>query len=199
MLAGKHLGFLLEDRWLFRNKHFEVNEGQCLWIEGPNGVGKTTFLKIVAGFVLPEEGALYWQKKALLQQKRYYRRHISYLGERDGLRIGLTAEENLRLQLALSGTQVHSLDWDRFQLTRCAKQRLETLSSGQRKKLALMALVLQNKFLWLLDEPWTALDKKGGLLLDQLLQQHGENGKMAIVASHAVRRWAGDFRHLSLE
>lgn len=164
------------NRYLFRDLSFSLNEGDILWVKGANGSGKSSLLKILANLGSTEEGEIETNSEK------------AYLGHKDGIKRNLTAIENITLQCALAGQNKKSEKrlsiFSDFQLNSKADSLCQTLSMGQRRKVALAALILKQKPLWILDEPFTGLDESSINVLCGYLREHALMGGIIIVASH---------------
>jgi heme exporter protein A len=175
---AKHLACIKGEQYLFRNLSFSLQAGQLAFIQGANGSGKSSLLKIVAGLGVANKGSV----KTTATSK-------GYLGHKDGLRQLLTAKENIRLQATLHDYSIDENLLDEFltqlQLNKVLSLPCQLLSQGQRRKVALCALLLKQHALWILDEPFTALDKTSCEWLQQQFLVHLKRGGMIIVASHA--------------
>jgi heme exporter protein A len=186
-LIAKNLSFTRANKYLFRNLNISLSAGEILCIRGLNGSGKTTLLKILAGLMLADKGEVSWQSTAI-SQSEHYRDSLSYLGHKDGLKLGLSVKENINIQLALSNS--HSTPEDisqvckRFGLLQHASLPCHQLSAGLKRKVALGAIVLKGKPLWILDEPFTSLDNKSIDIFYEMLTQHLTNNGMVIMVSH---------------
>lgn len=174
-------------RALFRNLYFKVEPGRALVVEGPNGAGKTSLLRTLAGFLAPAAGAIALRVgDSAIADAEERAKHIGWFGHQDGLKPQLTAQENLLFFARLYGSNpahvVPMLDW--AGLSRAADFPVQYLSAGQKKRLALARLKLSNRSVWLLDEPFAALDTAGKKLVEQMLAEHCATGGIAIIATH---------------
>ncbi len=183
-LEAKQLSLSRGNRPLFRNLNISLMAGELVFIEGPNGAGKSSLLKLLAGLFIPDKGHISWENR----RQTTLSEDIAYLGHKDGLRKALTPIENIDYQLSLANVVVASnkiaeildtLALGSMQHLQCSK-----LSAGQKRKVALAALFLKNKPLWILDEPFTALDAVSTALCQGLLAQHLAQGGMVVMASH---------------
>lgn len=174
-------------RALFKNLYFKVEPGRALLIEGPNGAGKTSLLRMLAGFLVPAAGkiSLHIGDSAIAEAEERGK-HIGWFGHQDGLKSQLTAKENLSFFARIYGANpahvVPMLDW--AGLSRAADFPVQYLSAGQKKRLALARLKLSNRSVWLLDEPFAALDAAAKKLVEQMLAEHCATGGIAVVATH---------------
>lgn len=177
------------DRALFEGLALRVGGGQLLYIAGSNGSGKTTLLRTICGLSRPASGEIRWRGRPLRALGDEYRRDLVYVGHHDGVQGELTLTENLRAHLCLSASDVPAdgVVEDALETMGLAAYRsfpAKTLSQGQRRRLGLARLLLADKPLWILDEPFTALDVRSCRLVSELLGKHLAQGGMAIISSH---------------
>lgn len=193
MLAATGLACFRGDRLLFRDLDIHVDAGRALQIRGPNGCGKTTLLRILCGLTLPEAGTISWCGRALGGHDPEYLRALRYIGHNDGVKLALSPRENLRIAMALETTAdeaaleraLADLGLAEFMDVAC-----RTLSAGQRRRVALARLTLGGARLWLLDEPFTALDSAATDTVHALIAAHLAGGGCAVLTSHQPIRIA---------
>lgn len=180
------------DRALFRGLSFSLKAGEFAHIRGHNGAGKTSLLRLICGLSRQAKGEVRWQNHPISSLDDLYRRQLVYVGHLDGVQGELTARENLRYSVAIYGDQTNAPP-DPAALNRVlralalqpvADLPAKFLSQGQRRRLALARLRLLGKALWIMDEPYTALDGRATALLDQWLSAHLAGGGLALMASH---------------
>ena len=178
------------DTFLFRGMNCTLESGDLLAVYGENGSGKSTLLRMLAGYIRPETGSILWCGQNIFQLAGDYITQLNYLGHQNAIKLHLTAFENLALQTTLFNLEIQSSQLKNylqaFQLEQHENILAMHLSAGQKRRLALLRLVLNPKPLWILDEPVTALDKSGKELFNRLLRAHLEKGGMAIVATHDI-------------
>jgi heme exporter protein A len=183
-LQGKYLSCIRDDRELFTDLSFSVHAGQVLLLEGKNGSGKTSLLRIICGFREPDSGTVSWCEEEI-PQSQYYS-DMAYVGHMDGIKKELTVHENLRLSMALGqpGKLTIQQALDKVQLTGYDDTLIQALSAGQKRRLSLARLLITHNVLWILDEPFTSLDKQGIELIELLMAEHCKNGGMIVMTSH---------------
>jgi heme exporter protein A len=155
-----------------------------LLIEGRNGAGKTSLLRILTGFRKPESGDLFWSDERIDDTQEFYQ-DTAYIGHNNGLKDTLTAEENLRYAQSLAITTL-SIDnaMEQVGLNGYQETLVRFMSAGQRRRLALARLLCTHKPLWILDEPFTSLDRASIKLFEQFIETHANQGGLVIMTSH---------------
>jgi len=186
-LKIEHLQCIRDDRILFENLNFSISNGQLLQIEGNNGCGKTSLLRILCGLSLSEEGIVFWNDENIEEIKSTYYTNLIYIGHNNGVKRELTPLENLAIARALASNP-SSIELeealDKVGLYGFEDVATGTLSAGQQRRVALARLFINKAPLWILDEPFTALDKSAVADLEKLLDDHAKQGGMAILTSH---------------
>jgi heme exporter protein A len=183
-LQGSDLSCVRDDRVLFEDLCFELNSGQALLLEGENGSGKTSLLRILCGFREPDAGQVWWCGNAI-NDSQYYE-DMAYVGHLNGVKKELTTLENLKVSLALGQAGRYSIPQAlaKVQLANFDDALVQTLSAGQQRRLSLARLLITNNTLWILDEPFTSLDIQGITLIESLMAEHCKNGGMIVLTSH---------------
>lgn len=175
------------ERHILRDVSFAVRAGEFLKITGPNGVGKTTLLRIVCGLLPAESGTIEWRGRSLRGMSDEFHAEMTYLGHLNSLKADLTAHENLRflagLRQALTPRDIDAA-LDRVGILSRRDLQARSLSAGQKRRLALARLLLADAALWILDEPVTNLDTAGIGLVEELITEHVTRGGLALAAAH---------------
>lgn len=186
-LEAHGLSCIRDDWTLFEDLSFGLNTGQALLLEGRNGSGKTSLLRLLCGIRQPDAGEIHWQGEDIFSLGADYHVHIAYVGHKDGIKGDLTASENLKLARGL-GVPNEALDIDtaleRVELSDMDDVPARNLSAGQQRRLALARLLVTRSALWILDEPFTSLDSHGIDLVETLFSEHLAGGGMLAVTSH---------------
>ena len=183
-LSVKDLSCARNNFLLFERLGFEISSGEILLLEGPNGCGKTSLLRILAGLASPESGQVLWQNKEIATIRYQYNQAMIYIGHASGVKDGLSVEENLRWLAPGFNQQQYLSALSLVGLTAYEDQLCARLSAGQRRKVTLSRLYLESKPLWILDEPFTALDKNSVESVENLLVEHSQKGGVAILTTH---------------
>ena len=187
-LTADNLVGVRGDRLLFEKLNFNLSSGSVLYLQGENGSGKTTLLRTICGLSKPYEGAINWCGKNINSLAEEYSKHVLYIGHLAGIKEDLTALENLQFSLALSGADI-SADKaaETLKLLGLAKGLnlpARMLSQGQKRRVALARLWLQELPLWILDEPFTALDASATSLLKQKIEAFANDGGIVVMTTH---------------
>jgi len=185
-LTAEKLACVRGGRQLFADLDFQVRAGEALMVEGANGVGKTSLLRLIAGFLSPAAGrVIIASGESAISDGEERGRLVGWLGHQDGIKPQLNVGEQLEFSAHLYG--VRSVLDGALERTGLSRQRLlpcRYLSAGQKKRLGLARLMVSKRPLWLLDEPFAALDKSGRGLAADLMQAHCASGGIVIAASH---------------
>ncbi len=185
-LSAHRLTVIRGDRCLFRDLSFAVNSGELLLLQGENGSGKTTLLRAIAGLLPLESGELNWNGAEIAGDRQRFRASLVWLAHRTGLKADLTLVENLRFEASLrpQTQQESAAVFDRLGLSRLTSLPLRSLSAGQQRRVALARLLLADAPLWLMDEPFTNLDRGGRSLVSDIVSEHLAAGGICIMAAH---------------
>ncbi len=199
--SAENLECIRSDRLLFSRLSFSLDSGEMLHVEGENGSGKTSLLRILCGLSPPASGEIYWQGNTVRKNRTRFLENIAYIGHHAGIKGELTPLENLALVLKLHPTHSKA---DLSQILADVglygheDVPARTLSAGQRQRIALARLLLQKAILWILDEPFTSLDVKGRAWLQDLLDHHLQRGGMIILTAHHLLESSRPMRRLCL-
>lgn len=177
------------DRPLFAGVSLAVSAGELLHVVGSNGAGKTTLLRTLCGLSQPMLGGIQWNGTPIGQLGDDYREQLAYLGHLDGVQGELTPLENLRALACVQASTASpessaAAALERMGLSAYRSFPAKILSQGQRRRLAIARLLVLQKPLWILDEPFTALDVRSCQLTTDLLSEHLDRGGIAVLSSH---------------
>jgi len=189
MLEAVNLECVRGDRTLFSDLSFSLDSGVLLRVAGTNGSGKTSLLRILCGLLSPTQGEVRWRGSDIRSLREEYWKEIIYLGHSNAVKDELTATENLMVACTLAGMDVDreqaSAALRRFGLAHCEALPAKVLSQGQRRRVSLARLILSEKLpLWILDEPFIALDTAAVDYMQTLIAQHVARGATVVLTTH---------------
>ena len=184
-LTAENLACARGDKRLFDGLNFRVTAGQALAVEGANGAGKTSLLRMIAGFLTPEAGRILVKAASGESDDAEERgKSVGWMGHQDGLKPQLSVREQLDFFANLYGSKADSAVLEQVGLARQADLPCRYLSAGQKRRLGLARLLASSRPLWLLDEPFAALDASGQRLIAHLMARHCGAGGIIIAATH---------------
>ena len=186
MLKVSNLSCTRGERLLFANLEFSLNAGECLHVQGDNGSGKTSLLRLLVGLTPAESGEIRWQ--GALRAESTMREELIYLGHHAAVNGDLSALENLRFAAMQAGdlldsNQAHDA-LGRMGLSGREDLPVRVLSAGQKRRVLLSRLLIRRAKLWVLDEAFNALDVGATDVLNQLIGQHLKSGGALVLTSH---------------
>lgn len=185
MLDVKNLHYERDDSTLITPLSFSLQPGGFLYIAGDNGAGKTTLLKLLAGILTPTSGHIFWNQQSIKDNAEFFYQQINYIGHKSAITLPFTPEENLYFASRAYSLKTSISDaLSAVGLLHKAHIPAAHLSAGQVRRIALAKLMLLDTPLWLLDEPYTALDKSGVAWLQDHIHTHIKRGGMVIMTSH---------------
>jgi heme exporter protein A len=188
MLSAQGLTCVRGDRPLFAGVDLSVGPGEWLHVRGGNGSGKTSLLRLLAGLSQPEAGQVTWGGEPISRIAQDYHRALLFLGHHAAVKEELTGAENLQLSAQLDGGEIDRAEVDRalgrFGLKGREDLPVRVLSAGQKRRVLLARLMTRKAKLWVLDEPFTALDTRAVEMLGNLAREHLAQGGMAVITSH---------------
>ncbi len=183
-LSARQLFCERDDRILFSQLDFDFYPGEIVRIAGPNGAGKSSLMRILLGLSAGFQGELYWKGQDMAANVFEFRSQLLFLGHQVGVKGNLSPEENLNWSCPnTSKEQVYNA-LDRVGLRGFEDLLTHGLSAGQQRRVALARLFLADKPLWILDEPFTAIDKHGVEDLEQVIVDHAAQGGLVILTTH---------------
>lgn len=189
-------------RMLFEHLDLQLHAGDLLQISGPNGSGKTSLLRLLSGLMQPTAGQILINGKPLTEQRAELARNLLWIGHAAGIKDLLTPVENLAWLCALHRPAESTAIWqalDAIGLRGFEDVPCHTLSAGQQRRVALARLYLDSPPIWILDEPFTALDKQGVAQLEEHLAGHCERGGMIVLTTHhTLSRTPAGYRDIDL-
>ncbi len=188
MLEVSNLACSRGDHRLFSGLSFSLSAGQIMQVQGANGSGKTSLLRALCGFLMPDEGSINWRGENIRELDEEYYAEMMYLGHLNAIKDELSGLENLRISAGLSGVELEEKEAIAA-LRRMGLKGRETLptkvlSQGQRRRVALARMLVNDAKLWILDEPLAALDVGAVALIQQLIAEHLAREGMVIFTTH---------------
>ena len=204
MLQVRDLECRRGDMSLFSAINFDLGAGQLMHVKGSNGSGKTSLMRIVCGLFEPAAGVVTWQGENIRKLRDEFNRELTYIGHLNGIKDELTAVENLRIYARFAGLNVDESGLREALHQMGLKGRAylpsKVLSQGQKRRVALARLLLGGTALWILDEPFTALDVRAVNLLQTVMTKHVGAGGMVMFTTHQdVEISAGAHCHINLD
>ncbi len=195
MLETANLECVRGDRTLFSKLGFTLGGGELLRVAGANGSGKTSLLRILCGLLSPAQGEVLWRGSSISSLREEYWKEIVYLGHSNAVKDGLTALENLMVTCTLAGMKIDheqaSAALRCFGLAECEALPAKVLSQGQRRRVSMARLILSKHLpLWILDEPFTALDAAAVDYMQTLIAEHVASGATVVLTTHQEARIA---------
>lgn len=189
MLQADNVSCLRGERRLITALSFRVQEGRLLAVTGANGSGKTSLLRMLCGLLPAEQGRILWHGEEIHTCKERYLASLIYIGHLNGLKEDLTPVENVTISARLAGEEIsEGKACEALEGVGLGRPiyRLPTrvLSQGQKRRVTLARLQLSQRSLWILDEPFAALDASAADLLMQQLRLHLNNGGIVVAATH---------------
>jgi heme exporter protein A len=204
VLSSENLACVRGERPVFTGVSFAVEAGEVLLVTGANGSGKTSLLRIVCGLLEAAEGEICWNGSSARSLGDDYFAQLAYLGHQNGLKDDLSAAENIQMWAGVSGIIVDRASarqaLGRLGLDGREDLPVRWLSQGQKRRAAIARLLVAGRPLWVMDEPFAALDRASTEAVETLLQEHLGRGGMAILTTHQdLAGVAAPVRRLSLD
>lgn len=203
MLSARQLDVMRGGRTIVAGADFHVDAGAALLIHGANGSGKSSVIATLAGLLPPAAGSVSWRGVDVREHPARFRHDLAWLGHADGFNGELTVDENLRFAALLGASMAYRSECDvleRAGVRPLLHTRLNRLSQGQRRRVALARLVLSARRLWLLDEPTDAIDESGARWFAECVDAHLHEGGTLVATTHRpLPVDAARTRHLHLE
>jgi len=188
MLLVNNLSFSRNKIKIFENLNLSLSNKGIIQIKGKNGSGKTTFLKVILNILEPENGEIIWKGKNIKKNIFDFYNQTTFIMDNNTSTRNLSVEDNINFWRGLSSSKLNNEEifelLKKLNIEKYYKTKVMYLSSGERKKLELIRLILEQKKLWLLDEPFNHLDDLTIEILNQTFLDHINNDGMILFASH---------------
>lgn len=188
MIEANNLECIRGDRRLFHDLSLRLTAGEILHIRGRNGSGKSTLLRTLCGLFQPSRGEVSWNGAPINTLREEFSKEVLFIGHKAGIKEELTALENLRSASALQGQPISEAQaWQALEqigLRGFEDLPSKHLSQGQKRRAALARLLLSQARLWVLDEPFSALDSAAIVMLQAVIGSHLSAGGMAFLTAH---------------
>ena len=188
MLLVNNLSFYRNETKIFENLSLSLSNKKIIQIKGRNGSGKTTFLKVILNILEPKDGEIIWKGKNIKKNIFDFYNQTTFIMDNNTSTRELSVEDNINFWRGLSSSKLNNEEifelLNKLNIEKYYKTKVMYLSSGERKKLELIRLILEQKKLWVLDEPFNHLDDLSIEILNQTFLDHANNDGMILFASH---------------
>ena len=188
MLLANNIEFKRENKTIIKNISISLTQKKIIYLTGRNGAGKTTLLKILLNILLPDIGEIYWNGKNINKNIFDFYKNVTYIMDRQTSSEVLTVKENILFWCKLFNSSININEVESIlnllSLSQYTNTNVSKLSYGEIKKLELSRLMIEQKKLWVLDEPYSGLDDKAAELINETINKHAEMGGMVIFTSH---------------
>ncbi|MBJ26472.1 MAG: heme ABC transporter ATP-binding protein CcmA [Alphaproteobacteria bacterium] len=188
-LKANNLTCVRGEKTIFSKVNFTLSRGEALLVTGPNGIGKSSLLRVLSGFLKPSKGELSWRDGSVYQNIEEYRTLVHFVGHSDCIKSSLTVFEHLLFWSRLRGNSSLAYEaLERTGLLNLAQTPGRFLSAGQKKRVSIARLISTYSPLWFLDEPTVTLDADSEKKLEELIIDHRSGGGIVVVATHSKFR-----------
>ena len=188
MILVKNLTIERSNKKIFENVNLSVGSAKIILLKGKNGSGKTTLLKAILNIIEPSSGAIYWKGKLLKKNLYNFFNHVTYIADKTSSLSKLSVQENIKIWKKIflsniSNSQVENI-LKTLKLDIYLDQKVYSLSFGETKKLEFLRLIIENKKIWVLDEPLSNLDDESIDVIGQTFEDHRSKEGSVIFSSH---------------
>ena len=188
MLLANNLSFKRGQREIFKKINISLPPKKIIHLKGRNGIGKTTLIKILVNMLFPTTGEIYWNGKNIKKNLYEFFSNLTYIMDIQTSKNELTVNENIRFWMKLFSSNIKSKQlegvFDLLSLDKYKNTQVNFLSKGEIRKLELFRLIIEQKKLWILDEPYVGLDESTNELINETFRNHIDNDGMIIFSSH---------------
>ncbi len=188
MILVKDLSIERSNKKIFENVNLSIGSGKIILLKGKNGSGKTTLLKAILNLIEPSSGAIYWKGKLLKKDLYDFFNHVTFIADKTSSLSKLSVQENINIWKKIflsniSNSQIENI-LKTLKLDTYVNQKVNSLSFGETKKLELLRLIIENKKIWILDEPLSNLDDETIDVIGQTFEDHRSKEGSIIYSSH---------------
>ena len=188
MILVKDLSLERSNKKIFDNINLSLSSGKILLLKGKNGSGKTTLLKTIINIIEPTSGSIYWKGKPIKKNLYDFYNHVTYIADKTTSLNRLTVQENINIWKKIFLSKISKIQIENIlktlKLDIYLNQKVSSLSFGENKKLEFLRLIIEDKKIWILDEPLSNLDDESIDLLSQTFQDHRTKEGSIIFSSH---------------
>ena len=188
MILVKDLSIERSNKKIFENVNLSLGSGKIILLKGKNGSGKTTLLKALLNLIEPSSGAIYWKGKLLKKNLYNFFNHVTYIADRTSSLSNLSVQENIKIWKKIFLSNINNSQIEKIlktlKLDIYLDRKVNLLSFGEKKKLEFLRLILENKKIWILDEPLSNLDDESIDLIGQTFEDHRSKEGSIIFSSH---------------
>lgn len=190
MLLANNINFSRNNKQILNNISFKISSKKIIYLTGNNGVGKTTLLKILTNILQPDQGEIFWNGKNIKKNFFNFYNDLTFIMDKNTSNNNLTVYENILFWHKLFSSKISFKEiesvMDLLSLEQYRNMQINDLSFGEIKKLELSRLIIEQKKLWVLDEPFIGLDKHSTNLINETIINHINLGGMVILTSHIM-------------
>ena len=188
MLLANNLSFKRGQKEIFKGLSISLPPKKIIHLKGQNGIGKTTLIKILVNILIPNTGEIYWNGKNVKKCLNEFFASLTYIMDTQTSKNELTVSENIQFWIKLFSSNIKSKQLDGIynllSLDKYKNIQVNFLSKGEIRKLELFRLVIEQKKLWILDEPYVGLDESTNELINETFRNHVDSGGMIIFSSN---------------
>ena len=188
MFLANNLSFKRNGREIFREINIALPPKKIIHLKGRNGIGKTTLINIMTNMLLPKTGEIYWNGKNIKKNTNDFFSNLTYIMDTQTSKKEMTVNENIKFWVRLSSSHIKPTELERIfeilLLSNYKNTQVNFLSKGEIKKLELCRLIIEQKKLWILDEPYVGLDETTIDLINETFKNHIANNGMIFFSSH---------------
>jgi len=188
MILVQDLSIERSNKKIFDNINLSLGSGKIILLKGKNGSGKTTLLKTIINIIEPSSGSIYWKGKPLKKNLYDFYNHVTYIADKTSSLSKLTVEENINIWKKIFLSKINKAQIENIlntmKLDYFLNQKVSSLSFGETKKLELLRLVIENKKIWILDEPLSNLDEETIDIIGKTFADHRSKEGSIIFSSH---------------